>query len=164
MSDRETALEVLAPVLEIVRTIDPSDRSAAARLRAALPMDCEKMQAVAALVAQGLTEGWMVPREGGGVRYGRLAKPTEATHGFSIDAVDMSGPGPGHTHPRGEIDLCFALSGEPRFDGHPAGWLVLPPGSWHVPTVTGGRMGILYFLPGGEISFGPDPKVKADRS
>lgn len=158
MSDRERAIEVLTPVLDIVRTIDPADPEAGQRLSAALPLEGEALQAVAALVRDGLESGWMVPREGGGIRYGRLAKPTEATHGFSIDAVDMSGPGPGHSHPQGEIDLCFALEGDPRFDGHPEGWLVLPPGSWHVPTVSGGRMGILYFLPGGEITFGPRPE------
>jgi hypothetical protein len=157
MPDRESALELLAPVLDIVRTIDPADPEAGARLSAALPLDGPLLLAVAALVRSGLSEGWMVPRQGGGVRYGRLAKPTEETHGFSIDAVDMSGPGPGHVHPRGEIDLSFALDGDPRFDGQPEGWLVLPPGSWHIPTVAGGRMGILYFLPGGEIEFGPRP-------
>ncbi len=157
MSNRESALDILAPVLDIVRTIDPSDPNAGARLTAELPLDSPAMTAVAKLVSEGLADGWMVPREGGGIRYGRLAKPTPDTHGFSIDAVDMSGPGPGHTHPAGEIDLCFALEGNPSFDGHPAGWVVLPPDSWHVPTVSGGRMGILYFLPGGEIHFGPKP-------
>ena len=166
MSDRQTALQALAPVLDIVRTIDPGDPEASARLSAALPLGGPVLEALAALVRAGLDEGWMVPREGGGIRYGRLAKPTDQTHGFSIDAVEMSGPGPGHAHPRGEIDLCFALDGDPRFDGHPEGWLVLEPGSWHVPTVTGGRMGILYFLPGGEIEFGPRPEAQqeADRS
>jgi hypothetical protein len=157
MSDRETALKILAPVLDIVRTIDPSDPDAADKLTAALPLQSPLMRSVAELVRRGLDAGWMVPREGGGIRYGRLAKPTETSHNFSIDAVDMSGPGPGHSHPTGEIDLSFALDGDPRFDGQPEGWLVLPPGSWHVPTVTNGRMGILYFLPDGEIAFGPRP-------
>ena len=57
---------------------------------------------------------------------------------------------------RGEFDLCFALSGAPTFDGHPPGWVVLPPNSWHVPTVAGGRMAILYFLPGGAFQMGPE--------
>ena len=69
----------------------------------------------------------------------------------------MSAPGPGHTHPNGEIDLCFAVDGAPTFDGHPPGWTVYPPGSWHVPTVAGGVMDILYFLPGGAIRFEPQP-------
>jgi len=157
VSDRASALQVLAPVLDIVRTIDPADPGATAKLTAALPFGGETLQAVAKMVREGLADGWMVPREAGGVRFGRLAKPTEDTHGFSVDAVDMNGPGPGHLHPNGEIDLSFALEGDPRFDGHPQGWLVLPPGSWHVPTVSGGRMGILYFLPGGQIEFGPKP-------
>jgi hypothetical protein len=67
----------------------------------------------------------------------------------------MSGVGPGHTHGNGEIDLCLAVGGTPRFDGHGPGWVVYPPGSWHEPTVTGGAMDILYFLPGGAIQFGP---------
>ncbi|HJL17019.1 MAG TPA: DUF4863 family protein, partial [Sandaracinaceae bacterium LLY-WYZ-13_1] len=75
----------------------------------------------------------------------------------SIDCVHMDRPGPGHTHPNGEIDLCFAVRGEPTFDGHPPGWTVYPPGSWHVPTVEGGVMDILYFLPGGAIRFEPNP-------
>jgi len=145
-------------VLKVVNTIDPADPNATQKISEALPLDCDLMRDVAQLVREGVTDGWMVPREGGGIRYGRLAKPTEDTHGMSIDVVDMSGPGPGHLHPNGEIDLSFRLEGDAHFDGHPEGWLVLPPGSWHVPTVTGGRMGILYFLPNGEIQFGPRPK------
>ena len=45
MSDRQTALQALAPVLDIVRTIDTADPSAAARLSAALPMGGETLQA-----------------------------------------------------------------------------------------------------------------------
>jgi hypothetical protein len=34
---------------------------------------------------------------------------------------------------------------------------VYPPKSWHVPTVEHGVMDILYFLPGGAITFEPKP-------
>ena len=40
-----------------------------------------------------------------------------------------------------------------RFDGNAPGWVVYGRGSAHVPTVTGGEMLILYFLPGGAIEF-----------
>ena len=40
-----------------------------------------------------------------------------------------------------------------KFDGHPAGWVVYPPGSAHTPTVSGGAALVLYLLPGGEIEF-----------
>ena len=61
--------------------------------------------------------------------------------------------GPHHTHPLGEIDLIMPIDGEAHFDGHPAGWMVCPPGSAHSPTVTQGRALVLYLLPQGEIAF-----------
>ena len=93
---------------------------------------------------------WLLPKSSGGIRFGRVAKDL---HGFAVDAVLMDVPGPRHRHPNGEIDLCFVTKGEPRFDGQPAGWVVYGKGSAHVPTVTGGEMLILYFLPGGAIEF-----------
>ena len=97
-----------------------------------------------------------------GVRFSRVLKagPTAA---LSIDAVQMSGPGAAHTHPAGEIDLCFAVDGDPRFDGAKEGWVVYRPNTWHVPTVQGGAMDILYFLPQGQMRFGdcPPDAIKA---
>lgn len=87
------------------------------------------------------------------VRWSRVSKATPESADFSIDAVDMNGPGPHHVHPNGEVNWCVALEGDPRFDGQPAGWVVMPPGSGHVPTVSGGRMLIVYLLPGGKIEF-----------
>ena len=158
MSDRETATQALLPIIEVLRTLDASDPDATSKLNALLPLDDPRVVAARTVVEAGLSEGWLAPREAGGIRFGRLAKPTADTHSFSIDAVDMDCAGPGHTHPNGEFDLSFALSGDPQFEGANEGWVVLPPGSWHVPTVTGGRMGILYFLPEGAIRFGPRPE------
>ena len=62
--------------------------------------------------------------------------------------------GPQHTHPAGEIDLVMPIEGNALFDGHPAGWVVYPPGSAHRPTVSDGRAMVLYLLPGGSIEFG----------
>ena len=155
--DRAHTLEVLQPVLDVVAGIDPADPDAEARLNAALPLDGEQMRTVADAITAGVRDGSLVPREAGGVRFGRLTKALEQTHGLSIDVVDMSGPGPGHTHPNGEIDLSFVLEGSPTFDGQAPGWFVMKPGSWHVPTVASGRMAIVYFLPGGAITFEPRP-------
>jgi hypothetical protein len=102
----------------------------------------------------GVAEGWMCNREAGGIRYGRVEKPCEALHGFSVDVVDMREvAGPHHAHPEGEIDLVMPLDDAARFDGRGAGWLVYPPGSAHHPTVTGGRALVLYLLPQGRIEF-----------
>jgi hypothetical protein len=157
MSNREAATAVLLPIIEALTSIDASAPDATAKANALLPLSDPRVQDARDLVERGLSEGWLAPREAGGVKFGRVAKPCEATHGFSIDAVEMTGPGPGHTHPNGEFDLSFCLDGEAEFEGQPEGWVVLAPGSWHVPTVTGGRMGILYFLPDGAIEFGPKP-------
>jgi len=102
----------------------------------------------------GVAEGWLCQREGGGIRYGRIFKPADDLHGFSVDVVDMADiAGPHHVHPEGEIDLVMPVEGEARFDGRPAGWLVMPPGSAHRPTVSQGRALVLYLLPNGRIDF-----------
>lgn len=102
----------------------------------------------------GVAAGWLCNREGGGIRYGRIFKPAEDLHGFSVDVVDMKDiAGPHHVHPNGEIDLVMPIEGDARFDGRPAGWLVCPPGSAHRPTVSQGRALVLYLLPDGQIQF-----------
>jgi hypothetical protein len=103
----------------------------------------------------GVAEGWLCNREGGGIRYGRVFKPEDALHRFSVDVVDMQDiAGPHHSHPNGEIDLIMPIEGdEAQFDGRPAGWCVYPPGSAHRPTVSQGRALVLYLLPEGAIEF-----------
>ena len=104
----------------------------------------------------GAKEGWLCNREGGGIRYGRIFKPADDLHGFSVDVVDMADiAGPHHRHPNGEIDLVMPLQGDATFDGRSAGWVVMPAGSAHRPTVAQGRALVLYLLPGGAIEFTP---------
>ena len=105
----------------------------------------------------GVAEGWLCNREGGGIRYGRIFKPADDLHGFSVDVVDMSDiAGPHHRHPLGEIDLVMPIDDGALFDGRPAGWVVLPPDSAHRPTVSKGRALVLYLLPQGQIEFTPN--------
>jgi Domain of unknown function (DUF4863) len=102
----------------------------------------------------GVAEGWLANREGGGIRYGRIFKPSDALNGFSVDVVDMKDiAGPHHTHPNGEIDLIMPIGGDAQFDGRAAGWCVYPAGSAHRPTVSQGRALVLYLLPQGAIEF-----------
>lgn len=152
MPTKEALLEAFEPVARHVATLDLTDASAAeAALHEAFPVS--GLDALRAMMLAASEEGWLTPRENAGVRFGRLAKPTEATHGLSIDVVDMTQVGPGHTHPNGEASLCFALEGAPTFMGKPEGWVVAEAGSHHVPTVAGGRMLIAYFLPEGAMIF-----------
>jgi hypothetical protein len=111
-------------------------------------------QQLKAACVQGVAEGWLCKYEGGGLRYGRIFKPADDLHGFSVDVVDMKDvAGPHHVHPEGEIDLIMPLDAGALFDGRPAGWLVTPAGSAHRPTVTNGRALVLYLLPNGRIEF-----------
>jgi len=160
MTPREDLLAALAPVLELVAALDLRDAaSARAALQARFPVDGEVVGGLRARFAAGRAAGWLCDKENAGVRFSRVQKAVMpfGPQSLSVDAVHMSGPGPGHTHDNGEVDLCFGVDGDPRFDGAPAGWMVYPPGSWHVPTVSTGTMDILYFLPGGAIRFGPAP-------
>lgn len=114
----------------------------------------ETYLALKASCEAGVAEGWLCNREGGGIRYGRIFKPADDLHGFSVDVVDMKDiAGPHHAHPQGEIDLIMPIESDARFDGRPAGWLVCRPGSAHRPTVSAGRALVLYLLPQGAIEF-----------
>ncbi len=157
MDERTRFLTLLEPVTRFVAGLDPSDPQGAQQaLRTRFPLDGPELRRVRARLREGVAAGWLAEREAGGLRFGRLHKAA-SERDLSIDVVHMDRPGPGHTHPCGEFDLCFAVEGAPRFDGRPEGWTVYPPGSWHVPTVAGGAMDILYFLPGGQIRFEPRP-------
>ena len=134
----------------------PLDDALARDLNAAVPGDGNDVAAIATACREGIRAGWMCNREAGGIRYGRVLKPGPATHGFSVDVVDMADvAGPHHRHPNGEIDLVMPIDGAARFDGHGAGWVVYGPGSAHEPTVRGGRALVLYLLPQGAIDFTP---------
>jgi len=104
----------------------------------------------------GVRDGWLCQREADGIRYGRVLKATDATHGFSVDVVDMENiVGPHHVHPNGEVDLIMPLTPGACFDSRPAGWCVYEAGSAHRPSVSQGRALVLYLLPQGAISFTP---------
>ncbi|MBF23695.1 DUF4863 family protein [Neopusillimonas maritima] len=102
----------------------------------------------------GVAQGWMCQYEGGGIRYGRVIKPTDVLNGYSVDVVDMKDlAGPHHRHPNGEIDLIMPIDDTATFDNHPAGWLVYGPDTAHRPTVSQGQALVLYLLPEGKIEF-----------
>ncbi|HWL27482.1 MAG TPA: DUF4863 family protein [Burkholderiaceae bacterium] len=132
----------------------PLDAALQEHLRHNVPYDGELCQAIFQACRQGIAEGWMCQHEHGGIRYGRVLKPTDDRGGYSVDVVDMDDiAGPHHRHPDGEIDLIMPLDGTAQFDGHSAGWLVYGPDTAHSPTVTSGRALVLYLLPQGQIEF-----------
>lgn len=148
---KDQFVELLRPIAGALQAIDVDAPDAGAAAERAVPFAGAAVAAVRDAAIASIDTDWLLPKENAGIRFGRVAKDL---HGFSVDAVLMDVPGPRHRHPNGELDLCFPVRGEPRFDGHAPGWVVYGKGSVHVPTVRGGTMLILYFLPAGAIEFG----------
>ena len=147
---KEQFQALLQPYADALRAIDVEAKDAAAQCERVLPFTGAQVKALREVAMAAIASDWLLPKENAGIRFGRVAKDL---CGFSVDAVLMDKPGPKHRHPNGEIDLCFARSGAPKFDGKPEGWVVYGKGSVHVPTVREGEMLILYFLPAGAIEF-----------
>jgi hypothetical protein len=147
----EDVRSALAPFARAVANLDLTS-PALATLALTEQFPPSALRPVRELLKAANQEGWLTPKRASEtLTFGRLAKPAEDLGNCSIDVVDMSGAGASHTHPNGEVNLAFTLDGDPRFIGRPEGWIVEPPGSHHVPEVTGGRMLIVYFLPGGAM-------------
>ena len=143
-------------IASITRQIEGRSLDAALEndLNHAFPAEGAVFRSLCDACNQGIAAGWMCSREAGGIKYGRVVKPTGATHGFSVDVVEMNDiAGPHHRHPNGEIDMIMPRTAAAAFDGRGAGWLVYGPGSAHSPTVTGGKALVLYLLPQGAIEF-----------
>lgn len=140
----------------IAQQIDgrPLDSTLADFLNAEYPADGPDFARLATLCTEGEQGGWLMSREAGGVKFGRVIKPGGATGTFSVDVVRMEDvKGPHHIHPTGEIGAVIPISGAPHFDAFGPGWYVYPPGSDHHPTVSGGAAYVIYLLPEGAIDF-----------
>jgi len=147
-------LETFRPLLEAAHGLDLG-KPAEARAELARRFDpgSPRAKALRTALLQLYAEGKIAQNGALPVRWGRAAKATPETLEQSIDVVVMNGPGPLHRHPLGEVNYCVAIDGQPRFDGQEPGWVVFPPESRHVPTVSGGTMLIVYLLPKGQIEF-----------
>lgn len=162
-ASRAALVAALAPILAALVDADGTPRSLAtaddaasceAMLTSRWPLGSAAVVEIAELLGRGIAEGWLCERGEPHARFGRLAKPTPATHGHSIDIVCLTGAALAHRHPAGEITLALPRGegdGAARFDGRRAGWIVLPADTQHVPTVTDGTMVLLYALPGGQV-------------
>ncbi|MDP6962991.1 MAG: DUF4863 family protein [Planctomycetota bacterium] len=146
--------DTIRELLEFVAQLDLSDaKSAKEKLDAAFPFESDKVQQWGAMMREAVDNGTMCNHGEAPMQFSRIFKNSAETCDLSADAVLMNGAGPNHIHPQGEVDLCFAVDGEPRFDGNEPGWTVYAAGSQHIPTVKGGTMLILYLLPNGAFEF-----------
>ena len=148
---RQELLKLLHPIAAFIQT-QKMDADLQYQLESTYPIANPDIQRIKALCLQGIQEGWIRMYGNDDLRYCNLHRQNKALP-IRIDMVNMTGVGPGHTHISGEANLCFALEGNPSFDGLLEGWVVKTPSSWHKPTVQFGRMLILYFIPNGQIAF-----------
>jgi len=130
------------------------DAALQADLNQKFPAESETFHLIREACHAGIAAGWLCTQGDAKRRFGRIFEPGEATHGFSVDVVDITDlVGNHHRHPTGEIDMIMPVAPEAKFDGNGAGWLVYAPGSGHCPTVTAGRALVLYLLPEGRIEW-----------
>ena len=150
----ELNAEKLQPLLSFITALDVNNpQEAKKQLDSQYPLEHELIRNIKTAMQAGIKNQTLCHRGEPPVQFSRVFKSSKETANLSADAVLMTAPGPFHKHPSGEFDLCFALEGDPTFDGQPEGWVVYGPGSQHVPTVKNGKMMILYLLPGGAIEF-----------
>ena len=147
---------LIADVSRVVATLDLTDTAKAEiALNDRFPPDGPIVTALQAASRSALAGGTICQMEKDGIRFSRVVKPKDDAGGCSVDAVLMDeSVGPPHTHLRGEVCLCMPEAGTPAFDGRTDPWVVMPTGSRHAPTVTGGRMLILYWWPEGAVQWG----------
>jgi len=118
------------------------------------PPESQPFQRIREACHAGIAAGWLCAQGDAKRRFGRIFEAGEATHGFSVDVVDITDlVGNHHRHPTGEIDMIMPVTPEAKFDGRGAGWLVYAAGTGHRPTVNAGRALILYLLPEGKIEW-----------
>lgn len=147
-------LEHFQPLIDAAAGIDLSDPAAAVKtLNERFDPGSEEAAQVNAALEELLAKGEIANNGELPVQWSRVCKATDESRDLSIDVVRMTGPGPRHRHPNGEMNWCVARDGAPTFDGEGPGWVVHGPDTTHVPTVAGGEMLIVYLLPGGAIEF-----------
>ncbi|HGG56666.1 MAG TPA: DUF4863 family protein [Nannocystis exedens] len=160
-TDKASLVALLAPILARVADLRPEfcSDAAVAELERILgedfPVQGELVRRIGESIEAGIAGGWLCDRGDPDARFSRVAKPSEATFGLSIDVVRLAGAALRHGHPKGEVTLAFTVEGEPQFCGRGPGWIFAKPGSVHVPEVNAGRMNLIYFLPDGAVDWTP---------
>ena len=128
------------------------DAALAADLNDVFGYGSEMRESLGRLIHAGESEGWVLSREAGGIKFDRPVKPGREAGHFSVDVVHMAEIcGSHHIHVSGDIGVMSSLKGTPAFNGGCDAWYVYPPASDHHPTVSGGAAYIPYLLPDGAI-------------
>jgi hypothetical protein len=135
------------------------DEQLEAHLNQVLPASGAPFQQIFDACRAAIAEGWMCQRSAGGIRYGRVLKPTPDLDQFSVDVVEMNEVvGPHHAHPKGEIDMVMPIDADAQFDGHKAGWCMPQIPRIGPRSPEGGRSSCTYYRTVPSTSRFPPPK------
>nr|BAF56677.1 2-hydroxylaminobenzoate mutase [Pseudomonas fluorescens] len=148
-------MEAVASLLSFLKD-KPLDQKLEVELNERFGATSEVYSNLLRLLRAGIEEGWACYAQIDGPDYcrGQLAKATENPNGYSVESGMLKNVlGNFHLHPRGEINMIGPVDEGATFCGSGAGWKVFEPGSRHFPTVNGGKVTMLFFLPGGEIEY-----------
>ncbi|WP_166363525.1 DUF4863 family protein [Pseudomonas akapageensis] len=148
-------MEAVASLLLFLKD-KPLDKQLEAELNEHFGATTEAYAKLLRLLRKGIEEGWACYAQIDGPDYcrGQLAKATDNPNGYSVESGMLRDvQGNYHLHPRGEINMIGPVDDGATFCGSGAGWKVFEPGSQHYPTVKGGKVTMLFFLPGGEIQY-----------
>ena len=151
--NRRKLLGILAPVTSEISGVS-WDSELMERLNHQFSPESDLFRALTDCCQDGIESGWM-GLQGEEKRKGaRVIEAGTETNGMSIDVVQLVDfTGPHHRHPNGEVCAIMTAGPDDTFDDQPEGWAVYPPGSEHWPAGKGGRVRVLFFLPGGEIEY-----------
>lgn len=152
-------LEAVQELLAFIGS-KPLDAALQAQLNDRYGPSTQRFGTLLALLRAGIDEGWACYAEVDGPDYrrGRIAEASEATHGFTVESAKLRNvKGNYHRHPRGEINMIGPVDPTGTFCGSGAGWRVFEANSSHYPTVAGGTVTFLFFLPGGSIEYQAGP-------
>lgn len=153
MTSTTAFLDTLRPVIDLIRD-RALDGALKSDLDMAFPPGSPTFEAIRAACRSGVEDGWMGLEGDDRRKGGRVIEPTPECAGCSVDVVEIADlTGPHHAHPRGEVCAVLAVTPGVEFDGNPEGWAVYPAGSAHWPSAKGGRLRVMFFLPGGEIDY-----------
>jgi 2-hydroxylaminobenzoate mutase len=148
-------MEAVASLLSFLKD-KPLDKHLEVELNERFGASSEVYSNLLRLLRLGIEEGWAcyAQIDGPDYRRGQLAKATDNAVGYSVETGMLKNVlGNYHLHPRGEINMIGPVDDGATFCGSGAGWKVFAPGSQHYPTVEGGKVTMLFFLPGGEIQY-----------
>lgn len=148
-------MEAVASLLSSLKG-KPLDKQLESELNARFGPGSEVYTNLLRLLRLGIAEGWAcyAQIDGPDYRRGQLAKAADTAIGYSVETGMLKNVlGNYHLHPQGEINMIGPVDEGATFCGSGAGWKVFEPNSQHYPTVRGGKVTMLFFLPGGEIKY-----------